>query len=157
MGANLIQKIDRIYNASKDSKFNFNFSIELENDIEYVMNYFKTDRLQSIFLASIFALNSNGDSVGINELKKHFDCSPLKLLEHTNDFIKLCELGLLFKVRNLSNFNSTYTKFNYTINENILMYILNNEALPEIKKIKNETLIDIMELMEKKIADYKKN
>ena len=75
-----------MYEKSKKCQLKDAFFIEKDAELSTLSNYFGASKSQSLFIATIFALNYKGDSVDLNDLIKHFDCNPMKILEFNIDF-----------------------------------------------------------------------
>jgi hypothetical protein len=93
----LLDSIGQLYEKSKKCKLKEAFFIEKDAELSTLSDYFKTTKSQSLFIASIFDLNYEEDSVDLNDLIKHFDCNPMKILEFNKDFADLHTKGILNK------------------------------------------------------------
>jgi hypothetical protein len=142
----LLDSFGKIYEESKDCKLPIGHFEKLEAELRSISNYFNTSETESFFIAMIFALNCNGRSVDMNDLRHYIDCSPMMLLGFKEDFDRLCNTGILFKekARRHQNFNATNEQ--YSINPMVSNAILQNQPLPQLK---NNEMDSVAELLEK--------
>jgi AAA+ superfamily predicted ATPase len=140
----LLDSIGQLYEKSKKCKLKEVFFIEKDTELSTLSDYFKTSKSQSLFIATIFALNYKGDSVDLNDLIKHFDCNPMKILEFNKDFADLHTKGILNKKKSTHRVKVAGANDQFTVNESVCEAILNNDPMPEIQ----DEITDIFELLD---------
>jgi hypothetical protein len=140
----LLDSIGQLYEKSKKCQLNEAFFIEKDTELNTLSDYFNTSKSQSLFIATIFALNYKGDSVDLNDLIKHFDCNPMKILEFNKDFTDLHSRGILNKKKSTHRVKVAGANDQFTVNESVCEAILNNDPMPEIQ----DEITDIFELLD---------
>ena len=93
----ILTVIGDVYEKSAKCKLEESFLYKMNNELTYLSKYFSLTKIQSLFLANIFALTYKGDKVDLNELIDYFDCNPMKLLEFDSDFNTLLSSCILTK------------------------------------------------------------
>ena len=145
----VINNISSVYNLAQNSKLEDSLFELLENELTFLANYFHISKPQALFVATIFTLNFKGKSISLSELNSFFDCSPLKLLEFSDELDQLFEKRILRKNKSLSikAFNTKSVGEVFTVNEIVSDKIMNSEPIP--KEIVNSTKYDdIFSLLE---------
>jgi AAA+ superfamily predicted ATPase len=140
----LLDSIGQLYEKSKKCQLKEAFFIEKDTELITLSDYFNTSKSQSLFIATIFALNYKGDSVDLNDLIRHFDCNPMKILEFNKDFADLHSRGILNKKKSTHRVKVAGANDQFTVNESVCEAILNNEPMPEIQ----DEITDIFELLD---------
>ena len=140
----LLDSIGQLYEKSKKCKLKEAFFIEKDAELNTLSYYFKTTKSQSLFIASIFDLSYKGDSVDLNDLIKHFDCNPMKILKFNKDFADLHTKGILNKKKSTHRVKVAGANDQFTVNESVCEAILNNDPMPEIQ----DEITDIFELLD---------
>ena len=142
----VLDSIGKIYEESKECKLEESFFSKMDNELSFLSEYFRTTKIQSFFIALVFALNYKGDTVDLNDLIEYFDCNPMKILEYSDDFNFLHSSGIFGKQKSRRRIKLAGANDQFTINEKISEAILQNEPMPEIHEDK---ITDIFELLEK--------
>ncbi len=83
----VLSSIGKIYEVSKRSKLENSFFEKMDAELSFLSAYFGTNKSQSMFIAIVFAENFKGDTVGISDLIRFFECNPTKILEFSYDFV----------------------------------------------------------------------
>jgi len=141
----VLEAIGKVYENSKKCKLSDSFFSKMDLELTFLSEYFGSTKSQSLFIAIAFAENFKGDTVGFSDLIRFFDCNPTKILEFTDDFKYLCAKGIFRKQK--SRFKKKFSVANdqYSINENILEAILNNEPLPDVQEAKISDVFQVLE------------
>jgi len=135
--------IGSIYEQSKNCHLDDDFFEKIDNDLDILSKYFKTNKIQAFLIANIIPLNFNDRSVGTRELIGYFNCSPMILMKYIPEIEALCKVGLLKKVRtNKNRMSSIYNDF--IINENVLEAI----SLGKDIEFRNDTYYDIYQILQ---------
>jgi len=140
----LLDSIGQLYEKSKKCQLKEAFFIEKDAELSTLSNYFGTSKSQSLFIATVFALNYKGDSVDLNDLIEYFDCNPMKILEFNKDFADLHTKGILNKKKSMHRVQVAGANDQFTVNESVCEAILNNDPMPEIQ----DEITDIFELLD---------
>lgn len=150
---NIIQAIGFIYDESKECKLSKDFFEKTDPDLEILAMYFGINSRQAFLLSIIFVFNYKGDSTDVNELARHFDVNPVKMIEFHSDLLFLTEKGFLKKRRSkqriLGNtrfrFANGLANDKFAIEESILMAVIKNSPILEIKQTVFTDVISVLE------------
>jgi hypothetical protein len=143
---NLVLKtIGKIYEHSAKCKLEPYIFESLNDDLNYLSNYFSMNQKQAFFLSVVFALNhKKGSSVDNEDLVDYFECNPVTFLEFYQDISALVENGV-FENRNRFFNIVLNTNFDITLNKSIVHALLHNLPFPEIKLKRDESVYDLFE------------
>ncbi len=149
----LLESIGKVYESAKGCKLEPAFFDEVKSEIAVISAYFGLNNLQSLIVAMVFSLNYKGNAVDFNDLVEYFECNPMKLLEHSDDFDEIFEKGIINKEKSRYKLTLALSKDEFTINEKVTEAILNNIPLPDLK----EEPANVFEVLESifKILDQK--
>jgi len=153
---NLLQTIGSIYDASKDSKLSSELLKKINPGLKDLSNYFQVSKKRAFMLAHVFVLNCNGDYADINDMGKHFNCNPIKVLAYHKDLILLAEKGFLRKIRSKHR-HVEIANDQFQIEEVISSAIINNLSMPKIKPVVYKDILQILEKIYKLANDRDKN
>lgn len=147
----VLDNIEYVFNASKGSKLDQPLFDQADKELSYLAEYFHASKSQALFIAIIFTLRFQGEKVTFNVLNEHLNCSPLKLLEYSDEFVELYERRLIRK--NVRSKLSRKLKFRNAeeelfVNDIISEKILKSEPLPTVM-IDSEKYDDIYTCLEK--------
>ncbi len=143
MKSKILDHMGKIYEESENCKLEESFLTKLEDNLSYLSEYFHASKSQSLLISLVFALSYRGKSVNFNDLVKHFDCNPIKLLEYNDDFQILCDTKIFIKENSKIRIKLPGANYQYTINEKISDAILKNQPMPEIAEEKLKDCIDL--------------
>jgi hypothetical protein len=129
----LLESIGKVYESAKGCKLEPAFFDEVKPEIGAIEAYFGINEIQSLIVAIVFSLNYKGCAVTFNQLIEYFECNPMKLLGHNDDFNQLFEKGIINKDKSRYGLTFAISKDELTINEKITEAILNNKPLPNLK------------------------
>ena len=141
----ILNSIGKIYEESQDCKLENSFFKEIDSELSFLSEYFKTTKNQSFFIAIVFALNYKGDTVDFNDLIRYFNCNPMKILEYNDDLEYLYSKGIFKKQKSRYRMQVTGTNDQFLINEKISEAILQNNPMPDLKQDKIENVIELLE------------
>ncbi len=141
----ILDSIGKIYEESKRCKLEKAFFNKMNAELTFLSEYFGITKSQSLFISLVFTMNYKGDSVDYNDLVRHFDCNPLKILEYSDDFTNLCAKGILRKQKSRFKFKLAGANSMFTIHEKISEAIMNNEPMPEIQ---DKIITDVLQVLE---------
>ncbi|MEA3318185.1 MAG: AAA family ATPase, partial [Bacteroidota bacterium] len=82
----ILDTIGTVYVQSYKCKLTWMYIEYINYELCILSDYFNTSKIQSLFIAMVFAFNYKGDTVDFNDLIDYFDCNPMKLLEYNDDF-----------------------------------------------------------------------
>jgi AAA+ superfamily predicted ATPase len=140
----ILQSIGLVFEKSEGSKLEDNLFRQINSELEVLAGYFRVSRTQAFFLAHIFALNYQGDTVDFSDLVKHLKCNPMKLLVYSKDLEVLKEKRLVKSERSRHRPDVALSNDQLTINEKVTHAILNDQPLPEIQN-RAKNVLDVLE------------
>jgi len=152
----LLQSIGNIFEKSKESKLNPSLFPEIDNDLSYIADYFSSTKREAFLIAHIFTLNYKGDTVDIKDLVEHFECNPVKLLDFSDEFESLCKKGIVKRTRSGHRPSVFLSNDQLTVDERVTEALLQGRELPDLEDNRIETLMDLLERMEK-MTDAKRD
>ncbi|MEA3496007.1 MAG: ATP-binding protein [Bacteroidota bacterium] len=141
----VLNSIGKIYDESKECKLEDSFFTNIDNDLSFLSEYFRTTKSQTFFIALVFTLNYTGNTVDLNDLTRYFKCNPMKILKYNDDFEYLYSKGIFERKKSQYAMKLAGTNDQFTINEKITEAILQNKPMPEIKQEKIEDVIGLLE------------
>jgi AAA+ superfamily predicted ATPase len=142
----LLDNIGKVYEASKKCRLEITHFEKLDAELCQLSSYLKTPKIQSFFIAMVFALNYKGDTVDLNDLIDYFDCNPMKILEFSDDFAHLATNGIFEKEKSRHRVKLSGLNDQFTVNEKITEAILQNKPMPNVGPKK---ITDVFEVLEK--------
>ncbi|WP_268222970.1 ATP-binding protein [Sinomicrobium oceani] len=141
----ILDSIGRIYDQSEKCKLEDAFFDKVDHELDFLSEYFRTSKSQAFFIALVFTLNYKGETVSLNDLIKYFDCNPVKILEHSDDFDFLYASGIFEKQKSRFRAKQLGANDRFTVNKRIPEAILQNKPMPEIKQEEDEDIVGLLE------------
>jgi AAA+ superfamily predicted ATPase len=138
----VLKCIERVYELAEDCKLEDSFFVNVNNELTVLSKYFSVSKMQALFISIVFAHNFKRNGVDIDNLSRHFDCNPIKLLHYIDELNLLRNRGILKKSKSKYNFENDQ----YTVNKVIIEAILQDCPMPE--KL-SEEINDILDLLQK--------
>lgn len=145
----ILESIGKVYEQSKNCKLENSFFESIKFELHTLSQYFKTSENQTFFIAMVFALNYKGDTVDLNDLIDYFECNPMKILEYSDDFEYLHNVGIFEKKKSRHRVRLAGANDQFVIHEKITEAILQNKPLPKINENKIKGIIDLLEQLYK--------
>ena len=145
----ILDSIANIYEQANGCKLEPSFFDKMKPDLKQLSDYFNTTRFQSLIVAMVFTLNYKDIVVDLNDLVEYFECNPIKLLKHSNDFKILYSKGILKKETLSHRIKLTFANDKFTINEKIIEAILDNMPLPSIALESSKDVFELIEAIQK--------
>lgn len=142
----LTNALNTIYKSSNDSCLNPSLFVDLKDEIKIVSDYLKCSKDEALIFANICSINMFGDSVGVNDLYRHFEMTPFELIPHMEFINNLCDRYILIrKKNNRRNSQDNLLKYQYEVNSKIIEAIVLNKPFPLdlLMEVNNE--IDVLE------------
>ncbi len=143
----VLDKMDHIFALANGCKLQPAVFQEADAELSWLAEYFKVSKQEAFFISLVFSLQFKHNHVNVAEMAEHCECTPLKVLAHSDELDALQEKGLLIKKKkrreNLSG--AATDAFNYCIKENIIQAIMRNQPLPISKKGKMDDVLDVLE------------
>jgi len=132
--AKLLLCIGKIYDETKECELKNSIFRTLEDEIDVVSTYLGVTNTQGFLMALILAMNCEGDTVDVTDLKEHFKTNPLNVLVYMDDIEDLCKTGLLEKEKSPRHRmrQATVSRYQYTVREEVANAILTNSPMPEL-------------------------
>ena len=135
----------KVHETAKGSQLEEDLLEKMDTDLTILSGYFKVSKAQAFFLANVFVLNYQGDTVDMNDLVNHFGCNPIRLLEFSPDFDVLYSKRLLLKHASRNRTKIVFRKNQFIVNEKIAEAILHDLPMPELEKRNFGNLVDLLE------------
>ncbi len=139
-----LESINTVHKMMRESKLKDTIIKKINEELEVISTYFQTNKKESLLIALVFAENYRNVSVDFNDLSKHLECSPLQLLCFSNEIQSLINRGILVRKRSSENYPA-FSKDQFTVNKFATEAIILNLPLPELKKIRFETDLELIE------------
>lgn len=141
----LLVCINNIYEHSAKSKLSNDLFKKIDKDLKAVATYLQVNKSQAFFTSLIFSLNYKGDTVDIKDLVEYLECSPVKILEHSEDFESLCSRGIIIKKNSKHLPNVFLLNNQFSIESKITEAIIKDLPLPELSERMLESDIEFLE------------
>jgi hypothetical protein len=139
-----LESINTVYNMMHLSKLKGNVIKKINEELQIISDYFNTDEKESLVTALVFAENYKTTSVDFRDLANHMECNPLQLLCFSNAFESLIHRGILIRKRSNDDFPAL-SRDQFAVNKLITEAVSKNLPLPELKKIRFETDLELIE------------
>ena len=105
----LTAKLEHIAKMAKKSKLHLPENLDDEFIMREVTNFLDCKPVQAIIFSVIFRLSFKKEDVGIKEIAKYLNCSPIRILNHSKDLKQLKKQRLIMT----SPTGPYYSGFNY--------------------------------------------
>ncbi|NEN24306.1 AAA family ATPase [Cryomorpha ignava] len=145
----ILNSIAKIYDQGDCCNLSSEFFEKIEPELGVLSEYFQTTNNQSLLIAMVFAFNSKGETLNLNDLNSYFHSNPMKLLEYSDDFDFLHQTGILHKEQAKNRSRISLTSHKFTINEKITEAILQSKQIPDLKPKNIDTIYDLLEKLGK--------
>ena len=156
---NILQKINVVYEKSKDSNLKPTIFNKVSSELKYVASYLKLESIDAFFFSIFFSHNQEqGNSVNFREVASHFDCSTVKVLEYIDNINRLTEKGYFQKEIRSRNEDVAYADYEFYANKDISKAIIRKKPFPKFKKLILTSVIDFIEklfLLSEQVDDDK--
>jgi ATP-dependent 26S proteasome regulatory subunit len=139
----LIQAISFVYDESDDCKLDWERLQKMDPAMKVIGAYFQVSKRQALLLALVFVFNFRGDLLDSNDLSRHLDCNPARLIDHYNDLLFLAEIGILKKSHKQYGFGDL-SKNSFMIHDYIRLAMIKKELMPEIKSLKCPDIVSFL-------------
>lgn len=150
----ILRNIETVFTQSEKSRLGNDLFENLENEFTFLSEYFHITKPQALFFSIVFSMHYDGRKVEWRDLSRHFDVTPMKLLQYSENFDVLIEKRL-FRRKAVSRWGRrlklTGANQEFYINEIVSDKILKGETIPEdlVDVIKFKDIFSLLE----KISD----
>lgn len=145
----LLEMINVIYTQSKNCKLENKVFIEVKKELAALSKFLKLNREQSFLFANIITNNLGNSAPDLNDLGRYLDVTPVQLAMYIEDLELMTERGYLSARSTSRRDNDLISSKSYTVTQEVMIAILRNEPLPDLKKSDiNSTLEVLGELYE---------
>ena len=141
---NLLKSIGKVYDQAKGCKLEESSLEKVGPDLKPVSDYFNVPQKQALIVSLVFALNYDSYSVDIRNLSAYLECTPMKLLEYSEDFDELFNKGILNGQDESEKGMCMLSNSGITINEKILEASMKNKPMPSFGKEKPSSVIKLL-------------
>lgn len=93
----LLQCFSTVFKKTEDSKLEPQIFEELDHELSYIANYLGASKSESLWFTIIFSIYYSGGRVSFRDIFRHFDETPTKLLEYSDELQNLSKRGLILK------------------------------------------------------------
>lgn len=140
----VIERIGLIYDLSKHCGLDDSFLKKIDDDLDLLASYLKTNKMQAFLIATMIPLNFHDRSIGARELITYFNCNPMKLMKYAPELEGLCKLGILKKLKTRKTRTSSISN-DYVVSENVLEAISLGK---DIELLGNDQFSDIYQILQ---------
>ena len=140
----LLESIGKVFEKAEKCNLEASFVNDIADELELLSGYFKVTKMQSFFVAVVFAMNYKTNAVDLNDLVEYFNCNPMKLLQYSDDFDALYSKGILHRETSLGKLKLKNADYQYTINNEITTAIFHNKPMPECKEKKLDSVMEVV-------------
>lgn len=136
----ILDAVEKIYEVANDSKLRIECFKDVEKELNYLGDYFKTDKIQSIFISTIFSQSCFEDT-NLSNIIRYFDVEEIKFFKYHNELQELFDRKIIERKE-----NSRRSRDDYWFNRNLMNYIQQNKPIPIelISKEKNITILSAL-------------
>jgi len=156
LGFSLLGAINDVYLSSKDSSLSEEYFNLLDLSLSDLKEYFQLNTKEIVIISVMFALNFKTRSVEINDVAKHFDVSPLQVLEFTPEINKLISMGYIICIKTNSPYKGLNQSIKYFISSELIDSVLENKVLSKNKTTQFSDLMQLLEVVGE-LADLREN
>jgi hypothetical protein len=147
MKQKLLDAIGRVYEKSEACDLSKDFFKQIHPTLLLLSEYFRVPTSQSFFIAIIFAMNYHGRRIDFNDLIRHFNCNPMKLLSFSDDIEALLQADILVRERTRRRRNTISSNDEYRVSERITEAILKNQPMPTPAEKQCKDIVDLFEMV----------
>jgi SpoVK/Ycf46/Vps4 family AAA+-type ATPase len=163
----ILELIEQIFDDSKDCQLKHLVFESQSDTLHQLQNKLNCSKIEAFFIANVFFLSLTDEWISINDLKKHFDCKIIDILEFNKDLFTLfssylfeqenfpeidlvissqtnfkCSGALNYKIKN-NDINSEFNRYNGSLKkanflENLLIFIARGNTLNKINVVGEE-------------------
>lgn len=147
-GNERLKCIGEIYEVSKGSKLNEEVFVKLDSEMGILAMYFSGSKKEAFITAVIFALNCEGDMADFADLRNHFDCNPMKILEFNKDLEHLYNRNILIREKSVRHRGrqASNTNAQYAVCKLISDCIMNAKPMPVLEgNVKTKNVLSVLE------------
>lgn len=141
----MLTSIGIVLEGAKDSMLADSFFKNHSKELSVVSEYFNTTPFQSFFISNVFAFSFKGYNVELDDIIRHTNCNPMRILEFSDELEQLNETNIIKRIKSRNSLTDTFYNCRYIINSKIMEAILNSQPLPELGGSKFNSLIDMLE------------
>lgn len=143
----LLDAIGRVYEKSEGCDLSKDFFKQIHPTLLLLSEYFRVPTSQSFFIAIIFAMNYHGRRIDFNDLIRHFNCNPMKLLNFSEDIEALVQADILTRERSRRRRSTMSANDEYRVSERITEAILKNQPMPSPTEKQCKDLVDVFDMV----------
>jgi len=149
-----LEMIGHLYERTDGCALSDEFLEEVREEASGLAEYFQVSEVQALLLSVMFAIQYDNGRISFSELVRHFRCSPIRMLEFSDDIEALIEKGLVYKQRqDRSEFVTNTRRHQYILNEQLQEAIIRDKPLPEVKQ-QDQEFKDIFDLLNQVCVMY---
>jgi AAA+ superfamily predicted ATPase len=141
----VIQAMNSIYSAAKDSQLEDHCFENTHEEISNVMKYLNTNYRQAVLFSTICISKMMGKNTDISEISNHLNMSSIEFLPYKEDLEIMIKNGLLIRKHNRRHFDDFIRSKSYSIDDNLFYAIIHNLPCPTYKEKKISSTIDVFE------------
>ena len=131
---NVLHAIIQISETTENSRMDEGSLSAVRNEIARLADYLQVNETQALFFAVIFSLNYEKSQAAVDELARHFNVSPLRILTYHKELEDMVEKNILEgKAQRRRGRNMHLAKKNYVVPNQLIESILENKK-PSIAK-----------------------
>ena len=130
----ILDAVDNIYEMSNKSELDLSLFELLNEDLQQLATFLKIAPNEAFFVAIIFNMNYEGETVDFKDLITYFNCRPSAVLRYNDVLEALEEKNVILKTSSRHRVYVSKNNNQYFLNKEITEAILSNTPLKEMPK-----------------------
>jgi len=139
--------LGRVFDESKGSKLSEEMFNKIDGELELLGGYFQTPKINTFFISLVVAMSTKSETVKFEDLTKHLDVNPLKILEYVDVFKSAVENQILIKNKPTENKGLINQETKFSVEKAIMEAIIFNKEIPQKSKASYPGLLELFEAL----------
>lgn len=139
--------LGRVFDESKGSKLSEEMFNKIDGELELLGGYFQTPKINTFFISLVVAMSTKSETVKFEDLTKHLDVNPLKILEYVDVFKSAVENQILIKNKPTENKGLINQETKFSVEKAIMEAIIFNKEIPKKSKASYPGLLELFEAL----------
>ncbi len=139
--------LGRVFDESKGSKLSEEMFNKIDGELELLGGYFQTPKINTFFISLVVAMSTKSETVKFEDLTKHLDVNPLKILEYVDVFKSAVENQILIKNKPTENKGLINQETKFSVEKAIMEAIIFNKEIPKKIKASYPGLLELFEAL----------
>lgn len=139
--------LGRVFDESKGGKLSEEMFNKIDGELELLGGYFQTPKINTFFISLVVAMSTKSETVKFEDLTKHLDVNPLKILEYVDVFKSAVENQILIKNKPTENKGLINQETKFSVEKAIMEAIIFNKEIPQKSKASYPGLLELFEAL----------